>query len=81
MKNNYCECITEAQKRACGGEMCEAIFKPETMEKYEEMVIDGVLHSRLAPKGKWKPFSAKELTGRLLFVEKRMKNFIKEALK
>lgn len=37
---------------------------------YEECIIDGVLHSRGTPTGKWEPKTTQQLTNMLLFARR-----------
>lgn len=39
---------------------------------YEEKVIDGVLHWRLTPTDEFKPFTAEELTDRVIKLQGKM---------
>ena len=39
---------------------------------YEEKVIDGVLHYKTTPSGKWKPLSLEALTKRVINAEKAL---------
>lgn len=40
---------------------------------YYELVINGVLHYRTTPRGKWKEMSPKALTQRILDLERHFK--------
>lgn len=39
---------------------------------YAEKVIDGVLHCKTTPNGKWKPLSLESLTRRVIMAEKSL---------
>jgi len=44
--------------------------------KYEQCVIDGVLHHRTSEEGKWQPLTAEQLTTLLLDSRRRETNIV-----